>query len=630
MGASDALSPQGKDLSMPSTERERQLWAQLANSRAWVEPIEECWESELHEGSVLEQVQSKLKLQQLVLDAVSQGVLIADAQGHILSANAAFLSITGYREAEILGRTCRFLQGPLTDMNTTRAISQAFKDGLEFAGEILNYRKDETLFWNELTISPVRDGQGRLTNFIGVTRDITERKGVDTALQESEALKLAILNSVAAAIAVLDREGTILVVNEAWRRSALQNASQLGQPAPHTEVGANYLSVCQGGGGLSADDDGLKSGDGIRAVLDGSSPGFDLEYPCHSPSEKRWFSMSVTPLESKGLGAVVVHTNITARRQIEARLTESESHLRTIIENEPECIKIMDAQGRLLQMNPAGLAMVEADSLDQVLGRPVLELIAPEFRPAFADLHQRVIAGETVQMEFKMLGLKGGHRWLETHAVPMREQGGTVHLAVTRDITGRKQIEDQVRQLAFYDPLTQLPNRRLLNDRLGQAMIASKRSARYSALLFLDLDNFKALNDVRGHAAGDLLLNEASERLKRCVRAMDTVARFGGDEFVVVLNELDVNKTESTERAKQVAEKIRVALGAPYLLTLKQPGKAPDRVEHHCTASIGVVLFINHEASQEDLLKWADAAMYQAKDAGRNRVQFYDPTAVLA
>ncbi len=201
-----------------------------------------------------------------------------------------------------MGRTCRFLQGPLTDVNTTGAISQAFKDGLEFTGEILNYRKDDSLFWNELTISPVRDGQGLLTNFIGVTRDITERKRVDAALQESEAFKLAILNSVAAEIAVLDRDGTILVVNEAWRRFALENGSEAGQAAPHTEVGSNYLSVCQAGVGLSADDDGSKSGDGIRAVLDGSSPGFNLEYPCHSPGEKRWFSMSVTPLGSKGGG----------------------------------------------------------------------------------------------------------------------------------------------------------------------------------------------------------------------------------------------------------------------------------------------------------------------------------------
>jgi len=127
--------------------------------------------------------------------------------------------------------------------------------------------------------------------------------------------------------------------------------------------------------------------------------------------------------------------------------------------------------------------------------------------------------------------------------VPMLDQGEPVHLAVTRDIIGRKQIEDQVHQLAFYDPLTQLPNRRLLIDRLGQAMAASKRSARYSALMFLDLDNFKALNDTHGHAAGDLLLHEASKRLKKCVRAMDTVTRFGGDEFVLVLNELDTSKT---------------------------------------------------------------------------------------
>jgi len=130
--------------------------------------------------------------------------------------------------------------------------------------------------------------------------------------------------------------------------------------------------------------------------------------------------------------------------QRNAALEESEFHLRTIIENEPECIKIIDAEGRLIQMNPAGLAMFEADSLEQVAGRTVLDLIAPEYRTAYADLHQRVLVGEPVRMKYKVLGLKGGHRWLETHAVPMQDHGKVVHLAVTRDITERMHAEEKL------------------------------------------------------------------------------------------------------------------------------------------------------------------------------------------
>jgi diguanylate cyclase (GGDEF)-like protein len=239
-------------------------------------------------------------------------------------------------------------------------------------------------------------------------------------------------------------------------------------------------------------------------------------------------------------------------------------------------------------------------------------------------MHQRVLAGETVQMEFEIRGLKGGRRVLVTHAVPMQEYGQTVHLAVTRDITERKRMEEHIHQLAFYDTLTHLPNRRLMNDRLAQAMTASRRSARYCALMFLDLDNFKPLNDTHGHVVGDALLVEAARRLKTCVREIDTVSRFGGDEFTVMLSELDVTLSDSVMQAHAIAEKIRTSLAEPYLLTIRDEGHADTLVKHHCTASIGIAVFIDHEADANKIVKWADAAMYQAKAAGRNQIRFYD------
>jgi diguanylate cyclase (GGDEF)-like protein/PAS domain S-box-containing protein len=305
------------------------------------------------------------------------------------------------------------------------------------------------------------------------------------------------------------------------------------------------------------------------------------------------------------------------------QLNESESHLRSIIENEPECIKIVDAQGHLLEMNPAGLAIFEADSLEQLVGQPVQNVIAPEYRIAFTQMHNRVLNGEHVQMEFEIVGLKGGRRWLETHAVPIQENGETMHLAVIRDITERKKLEDEVRQLAFYDTLTKLPNRRLLNDRLSQTIAASKRTGNYGALMFLDLDNFKPLNDTHGHEVGDRLLIEAANRLTSCIREMDTVARFGGDEFVVMLGELDEDKAVSTTQAAVVAEKIRATLSEPYQFTVSHDGQADATVEHRCTGSIGVVVFNGSEGNQDDLMKWADAAMYEAKNAGRNQIRFY-------
>lgn len=181
-----------------------------------------------------------------------------------------------------------------------------------------------------------------------------------------------------------------------------------------------------------------------------------------------------------------------------------------------------------------------------------------------------------------------------------------------------------VRELAFYDALTSLPNRRLLDDRLMQAMLASKRSGCYSALLFLDLDNFKPLNDKYGHTVGDSLLIEAANRLKSCVREIDTVARFGGDEFVVLLSVLNTDNAESKSQALFISEKIHKSLSEPYLLNRSSERNPDSTIEYYCTASIGVVLFNNDEVSLSNILKHADSAMYAAKASGRNSVRFYE------
>jgi diguanylate cyclase (GGDEF)-like protein len=181
----------------------------------------------------------------------------------------------------------------------------------------------------------------------------------------------------------------------------------------------------------------------------------------------------------------------------------------------------------------------------------------------------------------------------------------------------------EIRQLGFFDQLTKLPNRRMLNDRLSQALALSKRTGRYGALMFIDLDNFKPLNDQFGHNIGDLLLIEVAARLTRDMREMDTVARFGGDEFVIVLSELEAEEASSTLRAHVAAKKIQASLGQPYHINVTD--KYGSRViEHSCSASIGVAMFINHNSPQEDVVKWADMAMYDAKTAGRNQIYFYN------
>jgi diguanylate cyclase (GGDEF)-like protein/PAS domain S-box-containing protein len=191
------------------------------------------------------------------------------------------------------------------------------------------------------------------------------------------------------------------------------------------------------------------------------------------------------------------------------------------------------------------------------------------------------------------------------------------------DITIVKEADAAIKNLAFFDTLTNLPNRRLFNDHLTQVIASNKRSGKFGAVMFLDMDNFKSLNDNRRHGAGDLLLIEAANRIKNCVRETDTVARFGGDEFVVLLNDLDTNKGISTSQAKIVAEKIRDSLSKPYNLIVKHRMKDDEHFEHLCTTSIGVVLFIGKDVEKDEILKWADSSMYRAKNAGGNSVQFY-------
>jgi len=225
--------------------------------------------------------------------------------------------------------------------------------------------------------------------------------------------------------------------------------------------------------------------------------------------------------------------------------------------------------------------------------------------------------------EHRIRGKDGSYKWvLDRGMVVSRGDDGTPlrMIGTHADITERKHMEYLVQQLAYCDALTRLPNRRLLDDRLSQAMAASKRNGRHCALMLLDLDNFKPLNDVHGHAVGDLLLCEVAVRLKSCVREVDTVARFGGDEFVVLLSALSTDRAESDTDSRIVAEKIRLALSKPYRISVEHDGVAATVIEHHCTVSIGVVVFAGLECSRNDLLRLADTAMYQSKAAGRNTV----------
>jgi diguanylate cyclase (GGDEF)-like protein/PAS domain S-box-containing protein len=256
---------------------------------------------------------------------------------------------------------------------------------------------------------------------------------------------------------------------------------------------------------------------------------------------------------------------------------------------------------------------------EQVMGKTPRMLLGPE--PQLRELRRMSEALQKdgqVRSELRIFRKDGSWFWVELEIVLVLAPPGqlTHWVAVGRNITQRKAAEDEIHHLAFYDPLTRLPNRQLLMDRLQRALTQSARTRHQGALMFIDVDNFKVLNDTLGHHKGDQLLQKVATRLLDCVRKTDTVARLGGDEFVVMLEDLGDEPDAAAARARVVAEKVLEQLRTPFDL---------DGHQHHASASMGVTAFSGLQGSVNELLKQADLAMYQAKTLGRNNVCFFDP-----
>jgi diguanylate cyclase (GGDEF)-like protein/PAS domain S-box-containing protein len=325
------------------------------------------------------------------------------------------------------------------------------------------------------------------------------------------------------------------------------------------------------------------------------------------------------------LTAVGTTQDITERKLAQIALVNSETRHRTLIEWSPESV-LVHRMGKILYVNPAAVRLFGAPYAQALMNKTTLDLIHPDYRDTQLARMRSICNHEKIPpvAESKFVRMDGSLIDVEVQGTAIDYDGDlAIHVAI-RDITKRKQMENQVRQLAFFDTLTQLPNRRLLNDRLSQAIAATRRNEQFGAVLFLDLDNFKPLNDLFGHTVGDLLLVEVAQRLKSCVREVDTVARFGGDEFVIIVEGLASTMLDAVQLAHSVANKVGKRLADTY--TLEKMDRVGDisYVDHHCTASIGVVMLSKDDTSPEDLIKWADAAMYQAKSLGRNQVQFFE------
>ena len=751
--------------------------------------------------------ESTQRYRQLV-DDLAVGVLIQSPTAEILMSNQLAWELLGLTEDQLLGKTSFDASWNVIHEDgspfpgDTHPVPQAIATRQAVEHVIMGVFRPTTQnrVWLLVTAKPQFHPDGTLHQVVCTFSNISKRKQAEAALAKSEAFKNTILNSLTAEIAVVDSQGVIQAVNNGWQRFLLDSVTDPNKPVPPIGVGCDYLAACAADGKLQhgGTDDAQN---GIRAVLEGRLPSYNLEYPCDSQQQKRWFSMTVVPLgQDVRDGAVITHTDITALKmaaQVEhhrshilellagdqsltallealvrgveqlqrhaicsilllssdghhlehaispglpdfynaavegieigigvgscgtaaftgkrvvvedinthpywvpyrhlanraglgscwsqpicaangrvlgtfaiyhsephapeaadivlieqsarlasiaiekhrttQKLRDSEAHFRLLTEQISDVVWRQDQNNVFTYISPAD-ERLRGFRADEVVGQHFSTLLTEEGLATLKKLQQPqdavpgAEATQAISLELQQRCKDGQLIWTEIISTPERDAQGNItgYHGITREITERKEMQDQVRQLAFFDPLTKLPNRRLLDDRLKQTMTASSRTGRFGALIFLDLDNFKPLNDTHGHDVGDLLLIEVAHRLKACVREMDTVVRIGGDEFVVMLSELNIERNESREQAGMIAEKVRQALAQPYRLSVRREGLPDITVEHHCSASLGVALFVNHDSSQAEVLKWADAAMYAAKDAGRNRVRFHGENA---
>ncbi|WP_062188428.1 diguanylate cyclase domain-containing protein [Ferrovum myxofaciens] len=315
-----------------------------------------------------------------------------------------------------------------------------------------------------------------------------------------------------------------------------------------------------------------------------------------------------------GLDLIRIYAmDITQRKQAQADL-----RIASIVFESQEGITITDSKMAILRVNPTFTKITGYSDEEAIGNNPRLLKSGRHDAQFYAVMWESI--NRTGSWEGEIWNRrKSGEIYPEyIRITAVKDNDGVVtnYVGTFNDITTSKLASDEIKNLAFYDPLTHLPNRRLLMDRFRQALASSARSGRGGALLFIDLDNFKNLNDTLGHDIGDLLLQQVALRLESCVRECDTVARLGGDEFVVMLEELSEHDVEAAEQTESVGSKIIAELNRSYQLATHT---------YHSTPSIGATIFSDHAESQDELLKQADIAMYQSKQAGRNTMRFFNP-----
>jgi|GEM_PF-1267810 len=582
---------------------------------------------------ITERKQAEIALQQAVhknsqlaaaISHIATGVTLSDPalpDNPLIFVNPGFTAMTGYTAEAALGKNCRFLQGPETAPDTMNDLRQALAQRQPFTGTLLNYRQDGTPFWNELTISPVFDSDGKLINFVGLQTDVTARKQAEATIDRLRHQHELILNSAGEGIYGLDLDGKLTFINPVaaqmlgWEANAL-----VGELIP------GLVHASQSHGTL----DWKAASVAFGAEQCFSQAGTE-EKPCflHDVGEEVFWRKDgtnflvayiSTPILEHGvlMGTVVTFQDITDRRRAEVALQESEERYAIAVQGAKDGLWDWHLKTNQVYFSPRWKTMLGWEE-DQ-LGNRVEEWfdrVHVDDLEAVKEVLLAHFAAQTsdFESEHRMLHQDGTYRWVLCRGLAVRDSHGkAVRIAGSlSDITSRKRTEKQLLHDALHDALTDLANRALFMDRLERVLERSKRHEQYIfAVLFLDLDRFKLVNDSLGHSIGDQLLIAIAQRLQLCIRLEDTVARLGGDEFVLLLEGI-----ESASDATRVAERIQRELAQPFHLSGQ---------ELFATASIGITLSTTGYEQPEDIMRDADVAMYRAKALGKSRYEMFDPS----
>jgi diguanylate cyclase (GGDEF)-like protein/PAS domain S-box-containing protein len=552
---------------------------------------------------------------QETFDEAHEGMFQAAPDGTALTGNRAMARMLGYDSVEeAKTRIKDTTQDVWVDPEErTRFMRQLLEQGVVRGFECLFKRKDGGSFWASVSCRKTYRGDGRTAANEGFVEDISERKRAEAQIRESEERYRRTFEQAPVGIIHTSFEGRFLRCNARFAEIVGYSQEEI--------LGMTFQQI-------TVPEDIGKSLNVLELALNGvAEAGVWEKRYVRKDGSPIWVRLTQSTLrdgEGRILHFITLVEDINARKTAEARLATaleglrtSEARYRTIFETSVDFVSINRfSDGAYLDVNRSFLDTT-GYTREEVVGRPSSELgiwADPQDRKNLIDLLE--FQGQCRNLEVRFRRKNGEVFSALMSAAAIEIDGVPCIVSMTRDISDAKAAEDKIRDLAFYDPLTRLPNRRLLLDRLKQALASSTRSHHRHALLFVDLDNFKKQNDAVGRQNGDLLLQEVARRLTACVREVDTVARQGGDEFVVILEELSEVAQEAASQAKSLAERILVATSRPYLVGGR---------ECHNGVSIGIAVFEDHPESAIEVLQQAETAMFQAKAAGRNTIRFFEP-----